>query len=231
MVDPRFFAPADLGAAYMRGVQMREHREDRQNKRRLGELIPQALGRGGMSEEGALGKDAALDEIYKIDPQIGMRLDDHQRKVAQDVVGDLSNAVRWADTPEKWSEVQAFYATRGVDLSRYEYGQRDRSLMALGQLGEYLKGGPKPSNGPASVQEYQFAKEQGFSGSYMDFLEGKKGPIVANNGDGTFTLIPRSYGGQPQQPQASAAPPPPPGFVVDGGPTPRASGNFPATGP
>lgn len=44
-------------------------------------------------------------------------------------------------------------------------------------------------------------------------------PIVANNGDGTFTIIPRSQVGSP--------PPPPPGFVLDGGPTDSPSGNFP----
>lgn len=86
---------------------------------------------------------------------------------------------------------------------------------------------PKQENNPASVQEFQFAKQQGFQGTYMDFMEEKRGPIVANNGDGTFTLIPRGMGGAPQG--GGNIPPPPPGFVLDndGGQTAPPSGNFP----
>ena len=81
----------------------------------------------------------------------------------------------------------------------------------------------------------------------MDFLEGKKGPIVPNNGDGTFTLIPRDYGGQQAQPSAQpqrvvskqdydALPPGTPYIAPDGsrrvkgGQTPQASGPFQASG-
>jgi hypothetical protein len=51
------------------------------------------------------------------------------------------------------------------------------------------------SSGPSSVQEYEFAKQNGFGGSYMDFLNQKGGPLIANNGDGTFTIVPRNMVG------------------------------------
>jgi hypothetical protein len=56
------------------------------------------------------------------------------------------------------------------------------------------------SSDPSSVREYQFAKGQGFDGSYLDFLNQRGGPLIANNGDGTFTIVPRgmvSGGGSP----------------------------------
>lgn len=73
---------------------------------------------------------------------------------------------------------------------------------------------PKQSTQPASVEEYQFAKGQGFEGGYMDFIETKRGPIVANNGDGTFTIVPRGMAGQ--QGGAPQGEGPQPGAVEDG---------------
>jgi hypothetical protein len=60
---------------------------------------------------------------------------------------------------------------------------------------------------PAEVKEYQYAKSQGYNGSYMDYLAAKAGPIVANNGDGTLSLIPRSLIGQPQPSGGASGPP------------------------
>ena len=77
----------------------------------------------------------------------------------------------------------------------------------------------KPDNGPSSYQEFQLSQKDP---AYAKHLEDRRGPLIANNGDGTFTVIPRAavQGG-------GAVPPPPPGFELDGGPTPPASGNFP----
>lgn len=144
MVDPRMFAPADLGSAYAKGLQIREHQERRQDKKRLADLIPQAMGRGGMDESGAVDQRAAIEQIYGIDPQLAMKLDDRQREQAKAELDDLSDAVRWADDPQKWEHVKQHFGQKGVDLSPYGFEDRERGLLALGQLGEYLKGIPKP---------------------------------------------------------------------------------------
>lgn len=44
------------------------------------------------------------------------------------------------------------------------------------------------SGGPTSFQEYQRAQSDP---NFAKFLEGRRGPLIANNGDGTFTIIPR----------------------------------------
>ena len=61
MVDPRHFAPFDLGAIMernqrqqMNNLRIEEYREDRANKKRLGDLIPQALGGAAASPSKAL---------------------------------------------------------------------------------------------------------------------------------------------------------------------------------
>jgi hypothetical protein len=62
---------------------------------------------------------------------------------------------------------------------------------------------------PVELQEYEFAKSQGFPGSYLDFVQQKGGPLIAANGDGTFTVVPRNMMLQP-----SAAPSGPPAAAI-----------------
>jgi hypothetical protein len=112
---------------------------------------------------------------------------DAARGAAQQLGLDIS------DAPQVWDE----------NAQRYVQG-----LVSIADAFEPQKQNAQPS----SVEEYNFAKGQGFGGSYMDFLETKRGPIVANNGDGTFQIIPRGMV-QGQGP----VPPPPPGFVLDSG--------------
>jgi hypothetical protein len=194
-------------------MQMQQQEEETQNRRRLGDLLPKAVA----------GDQAAIADIYSIDPNIAMKLDERQKAAVQERIGDLSNAVRWADTPEKWQYVQQHYSQEGVDLSPYRFEDRERGLVALGKIGDYLK--PQGGNQPSSVREYEYAKGQGFTGSYMDFQNQMGSPIMVDNGDGTKTLYPRSMLSGRQTP-----PPPPPGFVIDGGPSPNGSGGFPGSG-
>lgn len=202
-MDPRDFAPADLVGAYGRGLQVRQMQEQAQKKKRLGDLLPSAMGVPGGGIGGGLpSQQDAMREIAGLDPELFMKLDARQREQAKAETQDLTAAVRWADTPEKWAQVQQFYGNKGMDLSGYGFEQREQGLLALGKIGEYLESAPKPANVPNSYEEYQRAQADP---NYARFLEERRGPIVANNGDGTFTIIPRS-GGQQQAP-ASAPPP------------------------
>jgi hypothetical protein len=234
MVDPSAFGTFDLGAIMERGqrqqmnnLRMEEYRTEQANKRRLSELLPVAMGRGGISEGGALSQEDAISELYSVDPDIAMKLDEHQRAIAKEATSDLANAVRWADTPDKWTQVQEFYKTKGVDLSRYAFEGREQGLMALGKLGEYLDGAPKP--------EYRSVEA---GGSLIDVSGGNPRVVIAPN-DGSQQM------GSPVR-QAGG---PEPGKVingfrykggnpndrnswepVNGGPTASQSGPFPASG-
>ena len=130
-----------------------------------------------------------------------------------------------------WDHVRAIAGQAGIDLTDVPPQFDLNYVNGLVQLADAFEP-EKSQNHPSSVQEFEYAKGQGFTGSYMDFMEEKRGPIVANNGDGTFTIVPRSMTQQAAPQQGGVVPPPPPGFQLDGGPTPSASGNFqPGVGP
>lgn len=156
---------------------MQDYQEDRENKKRLGDLLPGAVH----------GDQQAIDQIAGINPEMFLKLDDRQRQQAQAELSDITGAVRWADTPEKWQQVQQFYASHGHDLSAYPFESRERSLVALGRIGEYLKDAPKP--------EYKTI-EQG--GSLIDVSGGHPHVVIAPNPGGYDTGAPVGGGGIPQ---------------------------------
>lgn len=187
LLDPRIAMMGqvpDIAGAIAGGMQFHDQRA-KQSK--LADLLPQA----------AHGDQTALDELWAVDPNIAEHMDNHQRTKAQAIIGDLSNAVHWADTPEKWQYVQQHYGQMGVDLSPYSFQDRERGLVALNQIGGYLKRDGTPTN---MEREYQFLQSK--DPKLADqFLHNKAdgSPLVANNGDGTFTIIPRGYAGGQQQ--------------------------------
>jgi hypothetical protein len=163
-------------------MNQREMQQQDQRQRSLADLLPQA----------AQGNQQAIDQLYSVDPDVALKMDDRQREMAKGKVADLSAAVRWADTPEKWQYVQQHYGQEGIDLSPYQFQDREKSMVALGQLGSYLDGAPK---GTALQQNYQFfaEKDPKLADQYLrNQAEGS--PLIASNGDGTFTIIPRGYG-------------------------------------
>lgn len=67
------------------------------------------------------------------------RMDARQREAAKEGVKDLHAAVRWADTPEKWAQVQAHYGQYDPQLAQVPFDQRETALIKLGQMGQYLE--------------------------------------------------------------------------------------------
>ena len=180
------FAPFNLAQSIGAGQQvqmnrmkMDDYREEQGNKKRLADLLPGALH----------GDQQSIDQIAGINPEMFMKLDDRQREQAAKELDDITGAVRWADTPEKWQQVQQFYGAHGHDLSAYPFESRERSLVALGRIGEYLKDAPKP--------EYK-SIEQG--GSLIDVSGGNPRVVIAPNPGGYQTGAPvgESGGGIPQ---------------------------------
>ena len=176
-------------------ARMQQMRDAAQRQRSFADLLPKA----------AHGDQGAIDSLYAVDPNIAMKMDDRQREATKAHIADLSAAVRWADTPEKWAYVQQHYAQEGIDLSPYQFQDRERGLVALGQIGDYLNNAPK--NDQTTLQRnYEFLKGQSpdLADRYLhNQAEGP--PMIASNGDGTFTVIPRGYGTAPA-PQGGGAP-------------------------
>lgn len=144
-------------------------------------------------------------------------------KQKQEIIG---RAVQMADTPEKWDMVAQQLAQRGIPEAANYVGKFSPELRSIMMAEAGLS---SPEDRATSLQKnYEWLK--GINPQAADqYLksETEGNPLIANNGDGTFTIIPR---GMMQGGQQGAVPPPPPGFVIDqpeGGQTPPASGNFP----
>jgi hypothetical protein len=178
----------------------------------------------------------ALANLAKVDPRSAMQYrGEMERRQAAKLEAHRDNIMRGAQVIRQLqpgddaSWQQALETARGIGIDVSQVPQHFDPQYVKGLMGVADAFAPQKGNdAPTSYEEYQRAQSDP---NYAKFLEEKRGPIVANNGDGTFTIIPRSQAAPnpaPQQP--GAVPPPPPGFVVDGGPTPPASGPFPAQG-
>lgn len=142
--------PNGLGLAQMaREAQERRYREaqmaefERKNTaetERRGALSDLIATRG---PNGFDTKGPAFQRYSKADPEGAFKmldaLDTERRKQVTEGVKDLANAVQWADTPDKWAIVQRHYGQYDPQLAQTPFEQREQSLIALGQMGEYLK--------------------------------------------------------------------------------------------
>lgn len=133
-----------------------------------------------------------------------------------------------------WDRARALAQQAGVDVSQVPPQFDPQYVQGISALADALAP-QKAGNAPTSYEEYQRAQADP---NYGKFLEERRGPIVANNGDGTFTLIPRTSGQQGGGPQPGTVedgyrfkggnPADPNAWEpVNGGPTPRASAGFP----
>lgn len=66
--------------------------------------------------------------------------DEAKRKAIKEGLADMAAAVQWADTPEKWAQVTQHYAQYDPTLASVPFEDRERALIQLGQMGEFLKG-------------------------------------------------------------------------------------------
>jgi hypothetical protein len=75
-----------------------------------------------------------LDERRHLDA-----LDENQREAAREGLKDIAAAVQWADTPEKWAQVQQHYAQFDPQLGTVPFQSREQVLISTGQMAEYLE--------------------------------------------------------------------------------------------
>lgn len=121
-----------------------------------------------------------------------------------------------------WQQLLMVAQQAGIDTSEVPPHYDPQYIEGVVHLADTFA--PEKTQGTALQQNYDFlsGKDPKLADSYLhNQAEGP--PLIASNGDGTFTIIPRNVAGGGASP-----PPPPPGFQLDdGGPTPPASGNFP----
>jgi len=117
----------------------------------------------------------AFDRYRDADPEGAFEmlrtLDADRRKQVEAGLADMSAAVTWADTPEKWAQVQAHYAQYDPQLAQVPFEQRQSALMRLGQMGQFLKDNARK---PMSV-------EAGGSVVLYDPATGSVAPMIMPN--------------------------------------------------
>lgn len=184
-------------------MQMQDYRQQQEGKRRLADLLPRAM----------QGDQAALGEVAAIDPDIYSRLNTQQAaalKQNQEKIVLGARIVRQFNPQDQmgWDQARQAAARVGVDISDVPATFDPNYVNQLTTVADALekKSGGEP---PSSVQEYEYAKGQGYTGSYMDYQNQMGPPIMVDNGDNTKTLYPRSMlgggGGQPPSTPPSAA--------------------------
>lgn len=208
--------------AYEQGTKRREENEQRQAMAALAQNPDDP---------------AAFRALAARNPQIAMQFrQQREQSKAQALEAHRENIVNGAKIIRQfqpkdqagWDRVRQVAAQAGIDISEVPPQFDPQYVQGVVSLADAFA--PQKAEGqPNIAKEVDYYRSIGRDDLAQQLLQrhAEGGPIVANNGDGTFTIVPRSMVGQPQQqaPQGPI-PPPPPGFVIDGGPTPPASGPF-----
>lgn len=66
------------------------------------------------------------------------KLDAAQREQVEKGLKDISAAVQWADSPDKWQVVQQNYARFDPSVTSIPFENREQVLVKLGKMGDYL---------------------------------------------------------------------------------------------
>lgn len=123
-------------------------------------------------------------------------------------VGRLAGSIK---SPEQWEQVKPILREQGLDVDRYSF--EDLPMVAETYQGmldpvDPVKVGDNiydpntqqwitPPGGdeadlPSDVREYQFARQQGYEGSFTDYQKQSKAPLVDMRGESEFA---KKYGG------------------------------------
>lgn len=135
------FSLADIAMQTEQIGALRDQRQARQTERestaKLTSLLPQAVQGDAQARQDIanIGTDKALEWYGKLEER------DRTRHAEQ--VKDASAAVRWADTPEKWAQVQQHYGHLDPQIASIPFEAREQLALELGQIGAYMESAPK----------------------------------------------------------------------------------------
>lgn len=148
--------------AYLGGVQARREFDAYQQKKASDYLGGQAV----------MGDKSALGEYARLDPQGALNIKKSQFEMEAKEAERIANAYRMADTPEKFQSMVNFFKQRGMEFDPGEdlWENRD-AVIGLGtSMADQFKLGKKP----AEVEEYEYARGQGFGGTLLDWHRSKQ---------------------------------------------------------
>ena len=155
-----------------------------------GEVLGQSLAVG---LQGA--NNAGLN--YKADA-MGYQQLDAQMKEQQEKERNKAAVMQWLDgLPEDQQELARVNPQMAAEayMKQQFAGQADGFTLGEGQqrfdaTGRPIASGPaKVERPPAGIQEYEYAKQQGFPGTFQDWEASKKGGMsLQTNPDGTITF-------------------------------------------
>lgn len=113
----------------MRQAQQQAQQEQ-QTRQQLGELLPKA----------ATGDTQAISQVAGIDPELWMKLDEHQRQAVAEHTDEIGQAIAWADTPQKWDQAVDFLSQKNPELAKYKghFELRPQAAMQTGALKQFI---------------------------------------------------------------------------------------------
>lgn len=182
MVDPRLFAGPNIGELFAQGQQFRAAEDDR--KLRLGEMMRRQQEQQATTQREA--GDRHTQTLSRMAQAVRRLPYEGRRAAIQQLAPQLQ---QMGLTPQD---------IEGFDPSDQ---QLDAYIALGGQRGEQVSG---------MERDYEFIRQHNpaLADQYLrNRAEGS--PVVANNGDGTFTIVPRSQigGGQPAPQEHTATNP------------------------
>jgi hypothetical protein len=133
--------------------------------------------------------------------QAAQKAQREQQEQQLKIVGGLAKGAR---TPEQWDAA----VDQLVGMGMADAEQFRGKFSPEARLSIMNAAGIKDDEGPAMQQNYEFIERvaPGQGKAYIQ-RQTEQAPMIASNGDGTFTIIPRT-GGVQQAPTAEKGPPP-----------------------
>ena len=80
----------------------------------------------------------------------------------------------------------------GIDVSNAPPEYNPEWIEGIKHLGRVASGPAKASEPTANIKDYEYARAQGYTGTFQQWQAENAGPVVVTNEDGTKTIIPRS---------------------------------------
>lgn len=178
----------------MNQMRMNQQQQEGERRSRLSDLIPKA----------AAGDQAAMGEVAAIDSDVWAKLNSSQSaalKANQEKILLGAKIVRQVNPKDEasWQMARQAAQRAGVDISDVPPNYDPNYVQQLVTVADALE---KQSGGadPSSVREYEYAKQQGYDGSYVDFKGEFAAPLIFDvNGDGANDMVPRGRSRQPAQ--------------------------------
>lgn len=169
----------DFAGNFLSGLEAGQRSRERSQLRELAERGRQ------LSGEVLAGNQNKLAELYSVNPEMGMQVQQFTSEQKKQRLGEFLSAAYSAKTPEQWGSVVQRFKAQGHQFGPGEedFGNRAtllrQGMSVADQMGLDMQA-LKLNEPTDDVREYNLAKSQGFAGTFMDYQTGLK-QAGANN--------------------------------------------------